>query len=329
MQDYTSEENRFLNPIDSKKVKKIKKQAFKQQLLTAWKPKPTLKCAIIFYFIIAIIFLAIGITIIIFSNRLNDISIRYDNIENCKINSKCQITLKIPKTLKSPIFVYYYISDFYQNNRLYIKSIITKQLRGNKISSAEEDNCSDAKYNKDFAFAKKSVSGDPLQKDEIAHPCGLAARSYFNDTFILKNDKNENIQIKDDKISWDDDVDYKFKNYDLKKQWIDVESERFINWMKIASFRNFRKTWGRIENDLEEGDYVVEVHNLWDSSVFGGKKRFGLAQSNEFGSKNLFLGYSYVFFGCLSFLFAIGFLVRKIQRPKGVLDNKIKSVRES
>ena len=224
--------------------------------------------------------------------------------------------------------MYYYISDFYQNNRIYVKSIISKQLRGNKISSYEENSCSDAKRNKDFAFVKKSVSGKTLNPDDLAWPCGLAARSYFNDTFSLYDANNKYISISDKNISWDDDKEHKFKNYDLNIQWIDVEQERFINWMKIAPFPNFRKTWGRIENDLKKGFYELEITNNWDSSIFDGKKRFGLVETNTLGSDNTFLGSSYIFFGILSFIFAVGFLIRKIQRPKGVLDNKIKSVRK-
>lgn len=42
--------------------------AFKQQLMQAWRPKPTLKCAITVYAIIGLIFFALGIAILILNN---------------------------------------------------------------------------------------------------------------------------------------------------------------------------------------------------------------------------------------------------------------------
>ena len=327
MQD-NSEENNFMNPMETKSQKTNKNNStFKQQLLTAWKPKPTLACAIIFYITIGIIFIIIGSIVITFSKKINDINLRYDTISSCKIGEKCQIEIELKNTFKAPVFFYYHISDFYQNNRIYVKSIVSKQLRGNAITSSEADSCSEAKYNKDFVYVNKNVNGGNLIPNEIAHPCGLAARAYFNDTFTLKHKKTDlNIPILDKGIAWKDDIKDKFKNYDLNKQWINVESERFMNWMKISPFPQFQKTWGRIEQDLQEGLYVVEIDNRWDVLKFSGKKRFGLSDSNVFGSQNFFLGWAYVSIGCLSFLFALGFGIRKIQRPKGVLEKRLKEV---
>lgn len=328
----SDEEKKLFEKNNKEKDKKTAKSnyAFKQQLLTAWKPKPTLLCAIICYIVIGIIFIIFGAVLVSYSNEVNDFYIRYDNLSICEIGKKCKMAIEITKKFNKPIFVYYEISDFYQNNRIYAKSIVSKQLRGNKISSSEADSCATAKYNKDFGdMAKKSINNDDLDPDEIAYPCGLAARAFFNDTFVLEKITadalvNEEIPISDKGIAWKDDIKHKFKNYDLSKQWLNVENERFINWMKVAPFSKFRKTWGKIDQDLETGSYILEIDNKWDSKIFGGKKKFGLIEANEFGSQNYFLGYSYIFIGCLSFVFAIGFSIRKIQRPKGVLEKRLK-----
>lgn len=128
-----------------------------------------------------------------------------------------------------------------------------------------------------------SVNGINLNQDEVAIPCGSAARAYFNDTFILQDINTNTIPIQDTGIAWSDDVDFKFKNQDLNKQWIDVEKERFINWMKISPYNNVKKNWGRIETDLPKGDYSVTIENKWDSSKFGGKKYFGLTTTTALG----------------------------------------------
>jgi len=41
--------------------------------------------------------------------------------------------------------------------------------------------------------------------------------------------------------------------------------EHFIVWMQIESFQNFRKLWGRIEEDIEPGNYTFLIHN---SNIF-------------------------------------------------------------
>ena len=106
---------------------------------------------------------------------------------------------------------------------------------------------------------------------------------------------------------------------DLKTQWKDVEDERFIVWMRNSPFPDFRKLWGRIDKDLPAGKYKINVKATWDISSFDGEKFIVLSQTNALGGKNLFLGYSYIVVGGISLLCAIGFIIRKIRRPKGLL----------
>lgn len=110
-----------------------------------------------------------------------------------------------------------------------------------------------------------------------AIPCGLVAKSVFNDTFVLEK-KGENggantpITISEKNIAWSSDLTYKFKN--IKKdqlpsgiasykdiQWYDMTDEHFIVWMRTAGLPNFRKLWGKIDKDLEEGQYQVTIKN--------------------------------------------------------------------
>jgi len=62
-----------------------------------------------------------------------------------------------------------------------------------------------------------SFSGKALKGDQPAIPCGLVAKSLFNDTFELhkelkETDTTENITISIDNIAWTSDLDYKFNN---------------------------------------------------------------------------------------------------------------------
>ena len=69
-----------------------------------------------------------------------------------------------------------------------------------------------------------------------AIPCGLVAKSLFNDTYALYNYSNSvltPVTINEDNIAWESDVKYKFKNIDTnlpstatnwtQVQWTDME----------------------------------------------------------------------------------------------------------
>lgn len=52
------------------------------------------------------------------------------------------------------------------------------------------------------------------------------AKSYFNDTFILKKENDEVVPINDQGIAWSSDILYKFKNIETApegKSWEDVQ----------------------------------------------------------------------------------------------------------
>ena len=66
----------------------------------------------------------------------------------------------------------------------------------------------------------KDTTGKEKQKlgaDLPAIPCGLVAKSFFNDTFELHGAKTGNISIDTKQIAWSSDVEFKFKNIDTKK----------------------------------------------------------------------------------------------------------------
>lgn len=297
--------------------------AFKQQVLHSWRPKPTLKCAITVYLIMGLIFFALGIAIIVYTYKVNEAEVRYDNLPNCQpLGTICTVSFAITKTIESPVYVYYQIDSFYQNHRRYIKTIPVDQLRGEDQTASDLEDCSPVIYNKDVP-ATVAVDGTALDPSAVAIPCGNAARARFTDTFTLTNiDSGKNYDISKDGIAWNTDKQNKFKNIDLSRQWLNMEDERFITWMKIAPFSKFRKSWGIINEDLPPGQYSVTIYNLWDSYTFNGKKWFVVADTNGLAGRNQFLGYSYIGVGALSIILCTAFIFRKLRRPKGIL-NKV------
>ena len=58
-----------------------------------------------------------------------------------------------------------------------------------------------------------------MNKDDPAHPCGLVAKSFFNDRYVLKNKQTGKVvPINENGIAWKTDLDNKFKNVEEWKK---------------------------------------------------------------------------------------------------------------
>lgn len=51
-----------------------------------------------------------------------------------------------------------------------------------------------------------------LDPEAVAWPCGLVAKSVFNDIYELRDNNGIEVKIKQDGIAWESDKEYKFKN---------------------------------------------------------------------------------------------------------------------
>ena len=215
--------------------------------------------------------------------------------------------------MKKDVFVYYRMKNFYQNHRRYIKSKSYKQLKGNIMTEDQiKDDCDPIILNKDIYDGIKRIDEkDKLDPEGVAHPCGLIARSFFNDTYKLKKQgENEEIIITANNIAWSIDKK-KYKNSEnyTEHQWINVENERFIVWMRPAALPDFRKPWGRIEKELIKGNYTVSITNNYPVKSFDGKKYFILSTVNILGGKNYLLSILYLVIGGFSILSGIFFYI--------------------
>jgi hypothetical protein len=307
--------------------------AFKQQLMKSWRPKPTLKCAITVYVIIGLIFFALGIALLVKSNEVFEFQTRYDNL--CPVTkgnttALCAVPFTLTEKVTAPVYFFYKVTNFYQNHRRYVQSIDFTQLNGaNYVANQTYSNCDPVVRNSDL-FVTKALDGTPLDPQAQAFPCGLVARSLFNDTFTLnytEGGASTNFVLQENGIAWPDDINYRYKNSNgsyRSFQWADVESQRFMTWMKMAPFMDFRKTWGVIQQDMPAGNYTMFVNSLWDASLFGGEKYLVLSTTNTFGGTNYFLAYAYLAIGGVAILLSILFIIRKMTRPKGMLDKKLR-----
>ena len=289
---------------------RLKASKFKQQKLPAWRPVPTITSTTITFVSFGIIFIIIGIIILIYSNKIHEVSIRYDTLCT-SINTECEATIKIDKKIEKDVMVYYQINNFYQNHRRYVKSKSDDQLKGKTVSLKsikDSGDCDPVITNSEMGVSV-SMTGKPLDADDVAVPCGLIAKSFFQDKFTLKDEKNNEIDIDSNDIAWKADRELKYKNGDKDKQWIDMTDEHFIVWMRPSGLPNFRKLWGRIHKDLEPGKYKLTIDNQFDVASFSGQKHFVLSNVNAFGGKNTFLAVSYIVVGVICIILAIVFLI--------------------
>jgi len=139
--------------------------------------------------------------------------------------------------MPGPSYVYYELENFYMNHRDFVKSRIYAQLRGEVyINSRNNSECAGAitmseMFNNDES-KYISVGGRKMNGSEFASPCGLIAKSFFNDTYELFYEDRDNngkigkrsISINETAIANNYDKIYMFHNHkDYKEnQWIDV-----------------------------------------------------------------------------------------------------------
>ena len=284
---------------------KVKQSRFKQQNLPAWRPVPTILSIVIVFTVFGILFVILGIVLLVYSNKVKSAKIDYTD---CGSNDPCNKQLTLEDDIDAPVFVYYQLDGFFQNSRRYLKSKETDQLTGDDIKA--HDNCEPAETNKEMGFSSTQTALDDttvLNPNDIAVPCGLVAKTFFNDRFTFKIG-SENLVVDETNIAFGKDKKLYDKNPDPSKQWIDMTDEHFLVWMRPSGLPNPRKLWGRINRDLKKGETIdITIDNKYNVNNYKGKKKIVLSNATRFGGKNKFLGVSYIVVGALSILCAILF----------------------
>jgi len=248
--------------------------------------------------------------------------VRYDNV--CSLKEVCpmeRLEIDIPKTMKPPIYMYYQLTNYYQNHRRYVKSRSDQQLDGNQPGYAAIIDCEPLRNIK--AGTKKT---------DLYFPCGLVANSWFNDTIeLFKSDLVTPVTTVANRkgISWPSDRK-KFKTYTGTgpagvpppniPNWnnSDVENEEFIVWMRTAGLPKFRKLHRVIHVELAAGKYYLNVTNNYPVTEFGGTKSVILSTTTWLGGKNPFLGWAYIVTGLICIVLGTLFLVKHKNSGRGL-----------
>ena len=208
---------------------------FKQQALPAWQPILTAGTVLPTFFLLGVAFVPIGVGLMYFSSTVKEVLIEYTNCnmdgdtdKMCKDvitnldegytngnRNPCNCTLYTKdkdignENWADNVFIYYALTNFYQNHRRYVKSRDDKQLFGDLSHSHSHDDCA--------PFRTKSVEGED---DKIYAPCGAIANSLFNDTIVLEYCEKKpcpddgiwkTVKVTGRGIAWDSDKKYKLR----------------------------------------------------------------------------------------------------------------------
>jgi hypothetical protein len=300
--------------MEEVKTKKPLDTPFRQQTLKAWRPILTPRAVIFTFAIVGILFIPIGIVIMQESSKVIEVLSDGEDygdkccLANCTATdgtrvdmNPCIVNITLTEKMKPPIYMYYKLTNFYQNHRRYVKSRNDKQLRG-----ADSMALDDLKVDCASFYQNVTDGGDV---ENAINPCGLIAWSLFNDSFSLMDPEGSVVPFKRNSdnqqvegIAWPSDKEDKFhnaqdgstgQNYppfgwerqvscddsryvkDSDKETCSetdaglcypgsgfcVEDEHFMVWMRTAGLPTFRKLYAIIDTELDAGDYALNITN--------------------------------------------------------------------
>jgi len=330
-------------------------ELFAQQQLPAWRPVITPAQVVLTLVCIGVAMLAIGIGCTVSTmgvveqkasysdepppNSLTDFTDQQKS-RFLQENGGYNVTVSLPivEDMEPPVYVYYELTKFFQNNRRYVRSVSSQQLAGIAVPlESLKTTCEPMLY----------VTGQPNDSypaDGLVTPCGLQAWSFFNDTFSFRKFTSQQLSanestplpVDSSKISWPTDASFLYgnvtaENFNVYPQYRGGgtvtkplnEEEHFMVWMRLAAKPSFWKLWGVVNEKLEKGDTVeVNILNQYNTYEFGGTKSIVLSTNSWLGNKNYFLGVVYIAIGGIFVVVGIVFQIAYWARPRRFGDHK-------
>jgi len=266
----------------------------------------------------------------------------------------CLVTFEVPEDLKGPVYFYYTLTNFYQNNRRVAYSHSALQSRG------EEDMAKWATDGTGFAgCAPYERYKTTVGKEEVNiyyYPCGLLARSMFNDTFTLRkvgamgnevvpweikgiaraSSGGVNGRNKPETHEWHRANCYRFPggNKDQLAMagyheamygftgtekgrfdcWHNVSDEAYQVWTRPAARPDFWKLHRNIPF-LGKGKYELEIGLNFPVANFSGTKGFYFTNATPMGASRPLLSALYIAVGAVMLAAALAFGILLVANP--------------
>jgi len=268
-----------------------------------------------------------------FSYKVREAPLSSPNPNNLNV-PRCTLRFNIPESISGPVFLYYQLTNFYQNHRRYVKSVSYRQLGGESLTSSQLATDCDT-------LVSDSATGKPY------YPCGLIANSVFNDTILpfqlMNQDPPTEITFSEPGIAWDSDAQqYKKTKYSYSDvvpppNWVkrypsgqytesnpppDLSKDEHLQvWMRTAGLPSFRKLYGRLNQGLPKGTYEVDIEWNFNTTLYKGRKFLVISTVSVLGGKNPYLGYAYLILGALCVVLGLIFTVRHLLYPRKLGDS--------
>jgi len=261
-----------------------------------------------FLSVMGVLFIVAGVFTLYGDRQVIQLDTRYDDI--CPLNSTtdCYVNVTVTQDMTAPVYVYYRLTDVYQNHRKYTSSRDEPQLEGGSGSKHLNKYCSPA----------AKFDGDTI------YPCGLQASSVFNDTINLavcaKGSQNCTVMEGENwkQEAWPSDV-RKFQARALKPtetntsyfsgedpnsyQIVPPSDQRLLVWMRCSRAGSHLTKLDRVisNRDLKEGEHLnFRIESKWRNDLFGGEKGLVISTMSWNGGQAKFLGITFVVAGCLA-----------------------------
>ncbi|KAJ5928020.1 Meiotically protein [Penicillium verhagenii] len=340
--------------------------AFRQQRLKAWQPILTPKSVLPLFFIVGIIFAPLGGVLLWASSLVQEIVIDYTDcysaaptanqayipdrvsmtfktkssttpswqrtVDATTNQTTCSLYFNIPESMGPPVFLYYRLTNFYQNHRRYVQSLELDQLKGSALSN-------------------KTIAGsvcDPLTTDPATkkayYPCGLIANSRFNDSIdspVLLSNNETPYNMTKKGIAWESDKELyqktKYQHWEVvpPPNWTKYngsytnesmpnihDDEDFMVWMRTAGLPAFSKLSRRNDDTaMAAGDYRLDIIDQFKVTEYDGTKSILLSTRTVMGGKNPFMGIAYVVVGGVCVLLGALFTIAHLVRPRKLGDH--------
>lgn len=249
---------------------------------------------------------------------------------------RCMISFSVPNEMDGGVFLYYRLTNYYQNHRRYLKSMDYMQLM-NKPRTPDQLGSGQC----------KPLGRDPNTGKGI-YPCGLIANSVFNDTFgdpqllDAQGQVVRNYTMSEKNIVWPEEwkhyeaPTYKAADIVPPPFWLGAtgpfgypngyeegrvfnprENEHFMVWMRTAAFPTFRKLYKRNDDEpLTVGRYTLEIHDNYPVSMFDGTKSVVISSTAWIGGRNLEIGLSHIAVAALCFALALALAAKQLVKPR-------------
>lgn len=198
--------------------------AFRQQRLPAWRPILTPYNVIPILIGLGLVFIPLGAIFLSTSNNVQEYVFDYTEClskapvdewakgpsgtfewrrtdKPAEMTSSyavqvCQLRFTVTKPMEGPVMLYYRLTNYYQNQRLYVRSVKWDQLKGKALKAGDLGDCDPL------------VSPDGSSK-VVYYPCGLIANSMFSDQFgdLVEEGSGERYNFPPKGIAWSSDAE--------------------------------------------------------------------------------------------------------------------------